>query len=126
MSPNLAYNVYSQNNVSIESSEKLIQMLYEGILRFTSQAKRAIELKDNEKKTYWINRSVAIFSELLNSLDYNAGDVSHYLSGLYIHQIKTLVDANINDDIEKLDQVLKVTRELLEAWKEETKLEMAE
>ena len=50
MRSNLAYSAYSQNNVSIESSEKLIKMLYEGILKFASQAKRSIELEDTEKK----------------------------------------------------------------------------
>ena len=38
MHSSVAYTAYSQNNVSIESPEKLIQMLYEGILRFTSCA----------------------------------------------------------------------------------------
>ncbi|MCF6172716.1 MAG: flagellar export chaperone FliS [Campylobacteraceae bacterium] len=120
MSPNLAYSAYSQNNASIESSEKLIEMLYEGILKFASLAKRAIELKDTEKKAYWTNRTVAIFSELINSLDYDAGDISHYLAGLYIQQIKILSMANIENDRKKIDEVLHVTKELLNAWREET------
>jgi flagellar protein FliS len=120
MSPNLAYSVYSQNNVSIESSEKLIQMLYEGILRFASLAKRAIEVKDLEKKSYWMNRTVAIFSELINSINYDAGDVSNYLTGLYLHQIKLLSIANIENETKNIDEVLHVTKELLLAWKEET------
>ena len=51
MRSNLAYSAYSQNNVSIESSEKLIKMLYEGILKFASQAKRSIEINDGRKKS---------------------------------------------------------------------------
>ena len=120
MSPNLAYSVYSQNNVSIESGEKLIQMLYEGVLKFSSLAKRAIEAKDLEKKSYWINRTVAIFSELVNSINYDAGDISNYLVGLYLHQIKLLSIANIENDAKNIDEVLHVTKELLLAWKEET------
>jgi len=119
MSPNLAYSVYSQNNLSIESGEKLIQMLYEGILRFASLAKRAIDIKDIEKKSYWINRTVAIFSELINSINYNAGDISNYLTGLYLHQIKLLSIANIKNETKNIDEVLHVTKELLLAWKEE-------
>jgi len=120
MRSNLAYATYSQNNVSIESSEKLIKMLYEGILRFASQAKRTMEEGDIEKKTYWINRTTAIFSELLNSLNYDGGQIAHYLSGLYIHQIKLLTEANIYNDTTKLDEVLHVTKELLQVWKDET------
>ena len=120
MRSNLAYATYSQNNASIESSEKLIKMLYEGILRFASQAKRSLEEEDIEKKTYWINRATAIFSELINSLNYDGGQIAHYLSGLYVHQIKLLSEANMLNDTRKLDEVLHVTKELLQVWKEET------
>jgi flagellar protein FliS len=126
MRSNLAYSAYSQNNVSIESSEKLIKMLYEGVLRFASQAKRSIEINDTEKKVYWINRTTAIFAELLNSLNYDGGEIAHYLSGLYTHQIKLLTEANMNDDITKLNEVLNVTKSLLAAWNEETAYDMAE
>ncbi len=120
MSPNLAYATYSQNNISIESSEKLIEMLYEGILKFSSLAKRAIEVKDLEKKAYWINRTVAIFSELLNSINYDGGDIANYLTGLYLHQIKTLSMANLENDTKKIEEVISVTKGLLIAWREET------
>jgi len=116
----LAYSAYSQNNISIESSEKLIKMLYEGILRFASLAKRSIDDGDIEKKTYWINRTSAIYSELINSLNYDGGQIAHYLSGLYVHQIKLLTEANIYNDTSKLDEVLSVTKELLQAWRDET------
>lgn len=126
MRSNLAYATYSQNNASIESSEKLIKMLYEGILRFASQAKRSMEENDVEKKTYWINRTTAIFSELINSLNYDGGQIAHYLSGLYVHQIKLLTEANIYNDASKIDEVLNVTRELLQVWKEETDIAVDE
>lgn len=126
MRSNLAYATYSQNNASIESSEKLIKMLYEGILRFASQAKRSLEEQDVEKKTYWINRTTAIFSELINSLNYDGGQIAHYLSGLYVHQIKLLTEANIYNDASKIDEVLNVTRELLQVWKEETDIAVDE
>lgn len=120
MRSNLAYATYSQNNASIESSEKLIKMLFEGVLRFTSLAKRSMEEKNIEKKAYWINRSTAIFSELINSLNYDGGQIAHYLSGLYVQQIKLLTEANMRNDSAKLDEVLNVTKELLQVWKEET------
>lgn len=116
----LAYSAYSQNNISIESSEKLIKMLYEGILRFASLAKRSIDENDIEKRTYWINRTSAIYSELINSLNYDGGQIAHYLGGLYMHQIKLLAEANMYNDTSKLDEVLNVTKGLLQAWRDET------
>ncbi|MDD5052741.1 MAG: flagellar export chaperone FliS [Sulfuricurvum sp.] len=118
MNNNLAYNTYTQNNIGVESPEKLIQMMYEGILRFNMQAKRAINDNDIEKRTYWINRSNAVLIELVNILDYSQGDISHYLAGLYAHQLRLLVEANIYNDSTKLDEVNQVVKGLLEAWKE--------
>ncbi|MDD4855383.1 MAG: flagellar export chaperone FliS [Sulfuricurvum sp.] len=115
---NLAYNTYTQNNVGVESPEKLIQMMYEGVLRFNMQAKRSINEGDIERRTYWINRANAVFCELINILDYSQGDVAHYLSGLYHYQLRLLVEANIHNNSEKLDEVNRVMKGLLEAWRE--------
>jgi flagellar protein FliS len=116
-----AVNSYNQNNINIESPEKLIEMLYEGALKFTSFAKKAIEKNDVEKKVYWINRSVNIFTELLISLDIEkGGDIALYLNGLYEQQIKFLTEANVENNPEKLDIVINVLKGLLEAWKETT------
>lgn len=116
-----AYAAYSQNAVGgIESPQKLIEMLYEGILRFIFRAKKSMQENNIEKKVYFINRANAIFIELLNSLDYEQGDVAHYLSGLYTRQIQLLSQANISNDEKILEEVVNVTKQLLEAWKEAT------
>lgn len=119
---NLAYNTYAQNNVGVESPEKLIQMMYEGILRFNMQAKRSINEGDIERRTYWINRSSAVFSELISILDFTQGNVAHYLSGLYMYQLQLLVEANIQNNSEKLDEINGVMKGLLEAWRENVNL----
>ncbi|WP_345993165.1 flagellar export chaperone FliS [Sulfurimonas sp. HSL-1716] len=115
-----AYNTYAQNNVGVESPQKLIEMLYEGVLRFNTQAKRAIRDNDIEKRTYWINRSNAIFTELINTLDISQGDISAYLHGLYTYQLTLLAKANFENKESSLDEVNQVVRGLLEAWREET------
>lgn len=114
-----AYNIYQQTHINVESPANLIEMLYEGILRFASLAKKSIDSNDIEKKIYYINRTTDIFTELLNVLDYdNGGDVAHYLTGLYMQQIKFLTQANLENDNAKIDIVIKVTRGLLDAWRE--------
>jgi len=116
-----AHNIYAQNNVGIESPAKLIEMLYEGVLRFNAQAKKSIKDKDIEKKFYWVNRSIAIITELIEVLDSKQdGDISMYLMGLYNFQIQTLSNAVIHNETEKLDEVSNVFKGLLEAWRETT------
>ncbi|RDU73532.1 flagella export chaperone FliS [Helicobacter anseris] len=114
-----AYNLYQQNSVAVESPAKLIEMLYEGILRFSGLASRSIQTDDIEGKIYYINRITDIFTELLNILDYEkGGEVAVYLTGLYTHQIKLLTQANVENNTDKISIVVNVTKGLLEAWKE--------
>jgi len=120
MHASMAYNSYIENNVAIESPYKLIEMLYEGVLRFNAQAKKAIKDENCEKKVYWVNRSVAVITELITVLDPSQGDIAAYLEGLYNYQIKLLTDANIENDATKLDEVSQVFKGLLEAWRENT------
>ena len=115
---NVAHSIYAQNDVEIESPHKLIEMLYEGVLRFNAQAKKAISDGDIEKRVYWINRSVAVITELISSLDMEQkGTVAKYLHGLYTHEIQLLMEVNSFENIEKLDECSHVFKELLEAWK---------
>lgn len=120
MYSNAAYNIYNQNNVSIESPEKLIEMMYEGVLRFNAQAKKAILDEDNAKKVYWINRAIAVIVELIAVLDKSQGNIAVYLDGLYNYQIQLLSYANIENNTEKIDEVSNVFKELLAGWKETT------
>ncbi|WP_295147748.1 flagellar export chaperone FliS [uncultured Campylobacter sp.] len=118
---NAAYSAYAQSSFGgIESPTKLIEMLYDGILRFIFRTKKAIEAGNVEKKVLYINKANAIFVELLNSLDYSQGDVAHYLSGLYARQMQLLVLANLNNDVNALNEITNVVKQLSEAWREVT------
>lgn len=115
---NLAHNIYAQNNAGVESPAKLIEMLYEGVLRFNAQAKKAMKDGDIEKRVYWTNRSIAIITELIAILDVSQGKISEYLAGLYNYEIQLLTNAGLKNDAEKLDEVSNVFKGLLDAWRE--------
>jgi len=120
MYSNQAFNIYNENNAGIESPAKLIEMLYEGVLRFNAQAKRAMKDGDIEKRVYWVNRSSAVITELISSLDKEQGEISHYLEGLYNYQIQLLIEASNHNNLDKMDECSNVFRSLLEAWRETT------
>jgi flagellar protein FliS len=120
MYANSAYTAYTENYMGVESPYKLIEMLYEGVLRFNAQAKRAMKDKNIEKRVYWTNRSIAVLAELKGSLDFEHGDVAKYLDGLYDYQIKLLTEAGIENSLEKLEECTNVFKGLLEAWREVT------
>jgi len=114
---------YKQNSMNISSKSKLVEMMYEGILRFLSQARKSAKEDNIEKKVYWINRSIAIYGEFIAILDYEkGGEVSHYLHGLYSYQIKSLSESIVlsgdkkQESVEVIGQSINVVKELLEAW----------
>ena len=118
----MGIEVYNQQNAVSDDPYVLILKLYEGLLKYLSFIKTAMEEGDIEAKFTYINKSVAIFDELRNVLDFDGGDVAHYLDGLYLYQIETLFSAGVDDNINSINQVMKVTQGLIDAWKEETGL----
>jgi len=117
---NTAHNIYAQNNMGIESPAKLVEMLYEGVLRFNAQAKKAIKDGNIEKRVYWMNRSTAIITELISILDLKQGEISEYLEGLYNYEIQLLAEAGNEKNIAKLDECSNVFKTLLASWREST------
>jgi len=121
MTYNKALNSYNQMNINIEKPEKLVLMLYEGALRFANFAKKAINEGNIEEKVKYIIKTSNIFIELLNSLDFEkGGDVAYYLNGLYAYQLELLAKANLENETKYIDDVIRVLKGLIEAWKEET------
>jgi flagellar protein FliS len=118
---NVAYNIYTENNLGVESPAKLVEMLYEGVLRFNAQAKKAIKDGDVEKRVYWTNRSLAVITELISGIDMKVeGNISKYLEGLYNYQIQLITEAGNSNDFKNLDECSSVFKVLLETWRETT------
>lgn len=113
---------YNQQNAISDDPYILVLKLYEGVIKFLSFAKNAINEGDIEKKFIYLNKAIAIFDELRNVLDFDGGDISYYLDGLYLYQIETLFSAGIDDNLNSINQVMKVAQGLIEAWKDETGL----
>jgi flagellar protein FliS len=123
MTYNKALNSYNQVNINVERPEKLILMLYEGALRFANFAKKAIREENIEEKVKYIIKTSNIFIELINSLDFEkGGDIAYYLNGLYAYQLELLAKANAENNEKYIDDVIRVLKGLIEAWKEETGL----
>ncbi|MDD6925464.1 MAG: flagellar export chaperone FliS, partial [Campylobacteraceae bacterium] len=81
---------------------------------------KAMQEKNVQEKVMFINKISAIFIELSSSLDLNQGQIAHYLKGLYAREITRLIEANIKNDVDAIDEVIRVTRGLISAWKDAT------
>ena len=118
----MGLELYNQHASTSDDPYVLILKLYEGLLKFLSFVETAIDDGNIEEKFEYINRSIAIFDELRNILDFDGGDVAYYLDGLYLYQIETLFSAGVDNNLAAIAQVKKVVTGLIEAWKEETGL----
>ena len=112
--------ISEKGELSLEDKEKLVLLLYVGILRFIAKARVAIVKRNTQEKVLFINKASAVFMELSNSIDFSSTDVAYYLNGLYAKAIARLMEANAKNDPTLLDEVVNVTQELIAAWNEET------
>jgi flagellar protein FliS len=117
--PKNSYLKYKQTAVTSASRERLLLMLYEGAIRFTKQAIRAIENGDIAEKGIQIGKVYDIILELMNTLDHKVGgEIAANLEQLYIYITHELTKANIENDTQPLKSVLKVLETLYDGWKE--------
>lgn len=121
---NTTKGVNAYNNVGIESSvisadpHKLISMLFQGALLAIANAKNNIMRNDIAAKGAAISKALAIIDEGLNaSLDKSVGgELAQNLSSLYDYMCVRLITANINNDLDILDEVARLLTELKEGW----------
>jgi len=114
-----AYNQYQENQVMSASPEQILLMLYDGAVRFCRQAISGIEEKDLAKFHRGIRNSMAIIAEFSNSLDHSIGGrIADDLEALYDFMIRELLLANLHKDIEKIEVVEGLLKDLRGTWNE--------
>jgi flagellar secretion chaperone FliS len=116
-----AAQAYENNTVNTASPGELTLMLYNGCLKFIKLANNAIEEKDWEKKNTNIQKAQKIIQELMVTLDMNV-EISKQMMPLYDFMYRTLVEANIHNDSEKLNEVAGLVTEFRDTWKEVIRL----
>ncbi len=98
---------------------RIIFMLYEGALNQLKIAKRKIECGDMVSKGQHFSKATAIISELSNVLDMEkGGDISMNLRVLYEYVLQRLLYANLNNDIDAIEDSERVIETLKNGWKE--------
>ena len=113
------YKQYQRTQVVTASREKILLMLYEGAIRFTKQARIAMNEKKVADKGKAISKATAIISELMATLDFKiGGQLAQDLENLYIFMIDKLIEANVHNKVECLDDVEKLLNTLYTAWKD--------
>ena len=117
--PARAAQAYAQTHVQSRSPLELVVMLYDGLLRFVSDARTAITAGDLAGKRSAVSRALAIVSELQSTLNLErGGEVAASLDGLYTYINGRLLDASMQGDQAALEECEKLARTLRDAWAE--------
>lgn len=110
--------VGAESGVLSADPHKLIAMLYQGALLAIANAKNSMLRKDIPTKGAAISKALLIIDEGLQaSLDKNVGgELALSLDALYTYMRSRLIFANVNNNIEALDEVTRLLSELQGAW----------
>jgi len=112
------YNVYKNNSINYASKEQLLLMLTEGAVKYCKIGKQAIIDKDIKKANDALIRTQDIFTELMVSLDTNAGDWAVQMFNVYAFIKERLIQANMKKSIEITEEILPLIEDINETWKE--------
>ncbi|MBI2413327.1 MAG: flagellar export chaperone FliS [Deltaproteobacteria bacterium] len=111
--------VAQYQNIQVMTADKvrIIIMMYDGVLRFNRCAQKAIADKDIASRTLYLNKSLAIISELANSLNMEeGGEIARNLARLYDFAQSHLTNANMTNDGRAIEAVNRVMGELKAGW----------
>ena len=108
---------YKKAAVSTVDQRKLIIMLYDGAIKFLTIGIDRINKGDNYEAHKSLIRGKSIIAELLASLNLDqGGEIASNLQRLYTYMFNELIEANLNNDIERIRLVIDLLKELRIGW----------
>ncbi len=124
MNPSNARNAIQQYgqlgpklDANFVSAHRIIQMLMEGALDKLAIAKGHMERGEVAEKGSFISWAISIIEGLRASLDPKAGgELAANLEALYDYMQRRLVEANATNDVEMLDEVAGLLRNIKSGW----------
>lgn len=101
----------------VASPYRITQMLFEGFIERVNQAKGYMQSDDLALKANYITKAIGILNGLQGAVDvsYNE-ELGNRIIALYEYMKDRLNDANINNTVEPLDEVIKLITPIKEAW----------
>ncbi|MCH1931886.1 flagellar export chaperone FliS [Shewanella sp. A25] len=105
------------SDLAVASPHRIIQMLFAGALERLAQAKCAIEQGNVAQRGVLMGKAIGIVSGLNDSLNMDTeGDVANNLTRLYDFMLRRMSEANINNDVQAIDEVVAILKTIKEGW----------
>ena len=114
-------NAYKKGSVKQDIAHadphKITLMLMQGALDRMAYAKGSIERKEFEAKAEHLSRVTAILMNLRDTLDMDLkNEITENLYSLYDYMIQRVTDANIQNDLNIMDEVISLLLPIKTAW----------
>ncbi|MDR5615829.1 flagellar export chaperone FliS [Arsenophonus sp.] len=122
MNTSAAETLYAQVDIESQvlnaSPYQLVQILFDGALSALKRAVIYIEQNNIQQKSRAISKAVAIINEGLNSgVDLeHGGEIAENISLLYDYMIRQLLYANLYNDVDRIQQVIKLLTDSADTW----------
>lgn len=110
-----ARSAYQQSSVQTALPEKLLVMLYDGLIRFLTTAEHALETGDIANAHANLMYAQDIVLELRSSLK-SEYEISKSLHDLYDFILRKLIEANVKKDVAVLREIQPIVEELKDTW----------
>lgn len=109
-----------ESAVMSASQHQLVVMLFDGALSALVRARLFLQDGNIEGKGLSLSKAINIIeSGLKQGLDDHSGDeLADNLLGLYNYMVRRLLQANLHNDVEAIEEVESLLRNIADAWKE--------
>ncbi len=113
------YQSADNSSIAYANPHELILRLMNGAMERIAQAKGAIKHKETGQKGEFIGKAISIIGGLEGCLDHSQqGELSQNLSDLYQYMIIALTEANMSDDIARLNEISDLLLTIKSAWEQ--------
>jgi flagellar protein FliS len=109
---------YRNNQITSSTPQETVLLLYDGVINFLKSAAQELkENKDISRKVKFIEKAIHIIDYLQLSLDMEkGGEIAKNLDRLYEYMVIRLTEANLKNDGDKIDEIVKLLLNLREGW----------
>lgn len=119
-----AHSAYLETQILTAAPQKLRLMLIEGCMRFAARAREAKSAGNAEQFSAGLDRARDIVAELLSGIQPDQHPLNDSARALYAFIFKALSEAHLFQDVQKIDDALKVLEEERQTWLQVCELEL--
>ncbi|MGO2371044.1 MAG: flagellar export chaperone FliS [Pseudoalteromonas prydzensis] len=113
------YSQVSVSNINEMTPYEQIKLIFSNILGRLAATKGFIERKEIQKKGENISSCILLFGALQDALNFEVEQdpsISNNLLSLYDYCQRKLVQANIDNDVDAINEVISIVKEVKEGW----------